>query len=230
MINIVPYKSLGEANHGWLHARHHFSFASYYNPQRMGFGVLRVINDDIIAAGRGFDTHPHQNMEIITYVRSGAITHKDNQGNQGRTVAGDVQVMSAGTGIAHSEFNLETEDTTLYQIWIEPKVKGVKPRWAAETFPKGPINDQLPLLVAGDESAPLFIHQDTKIYAGQIPSGQSLTQSLSGPAYLLASMGTLMINGQALQQGDGAEVTQEKQLSIQAETDAELMIIEIPPF
>ena len=118
MITHYPYEKLGHANHGWLDARHHFNFASYQNPKRQQFGALRVINDDVIKAGAGFDTHPHKNMEIITYVRKGAITHRDSNGNVGRTVAGDVQVMSAGTGVLHSEFNLESEDTNIFQIWI----------------------------------------------------------------------------------------------------------------
>ena len=118
MINLIPYEKLGGANHGWLKAKHHFSFASYQDPRRMSFGPMRVINDDIVAAQKGFDPHPHDNMEIITYVRKGAITHKDNMGNEGRTVAGDVQVMSAGTGVTHSEYNLEDEETSLYQIWM----------------------------------------------------------------------------------------------------------------
>ena len=134
MITIYPYEELGHADHGWLDARHHFSFGRYHNPERMGFGVLRVINDDIIKAGKGFDTHPHKDMEIITYVRKGAITHRDSNGNEGRTEAGDVQVMSAGTGIFHSEYNLEDEDTNIYQIWIEPHKLDVTPDWSAHEF------------------------------------------------------------------------------------------------
>ena len=131
MINLIPYEKLGGADHGWLKAKHHFSFASYQDPNRMNFGPMRVINDDIVAAQKGFAPHPHDNMEIITYVRKGAITHKDNMGNEGRTAAGDVQVMSAGTGVTHSEYNLEDEETSLYQIWMFPNKKNVKPRWDA---------------------------------------------------------------------------------------------------
>ena len=144
----------------WLDARHHFSFSNYQNPKRQQFGVLRVINDDVIKAGTGFDTHPHQNMEIITYVREGAITHRDSNGNVGRTEAGDVQVMSAGTGVSHSEFNRESEDTNIFQIWIDPNQLDVKPRWDSYTFPKQPTADALMLLVSGDGDAPLSIHQD----------------------------------------------------------------------
>ena len=145
MIKIHPYEKLGQHDYGWLKARYHFSFGDYYNPQRMGFGSLRVINDDVVQAGTGFPPHPHNDMEIITYVRRGAITHKDSLGNEGRTEAGDVQVMSAGTGIKHAEYNKEKEDTNLYQIWIEPREEGVAPRWDSAKFPKTPINDALPL-------------------------------------------------------------------------------------
>ena len=123
MINLIPYEQLGGADHGWLKAKHHFSFANYQNPHRIRFGPMRVINDDIVAPKTGFDPHPHDNMEIITYVRKGAITHKDDMGNEGRTEAGDVQVMSAGTGVVHSEYNLENEETNLYQIWMFPNKK-----------------------------------------------------------------------------------------------------------
>ena len=134
MIELRPHLELGGAQHGWLDARHHFSFASYYDPKRMGWGALRVWNDDTIAAHTGFPPHPHRDMEIITYVRKGAITHKDNLGNQGRTAAGDVQVMSAGTGITHSEFNEEGEPTQIFQIWIMPDEKGLPPAWGSKPF------------------------------------------------------------------------------------------------
>src|SRR5687768_13535833 len=136
MIDIRPFASLGHADHGWLDARHHFSFADYYDPARMGWGRIRVWNDDRIAAKSGFPPHSHQDMEIITYVRTGAITHQDSLGNKGRTEAGDVQVMSAGSGVQHAEFNLEPETTTLFQIWIMPDGRGGKPSWGAQPFPK----------------------------------------------------------------------------------------------
>jgi redox-sensitive bicupin YhaK (pirin superfamily) len=131
MIDIRPFGSLGGADHGWLKARHHFSFAHYNDPARMNWGRLRVWNDDEIAAGTGFDAHPHRDMEIITYVREGAITHKDNMGNQGRTEAGDVQIMSAGTGVVHAEYNLESTTTKIFQIWIVPDRRGAKPNCPA---------------------------------------------------------------------------------------------------
>ena len=136
-IDVRRFDSLGGADHGWLKAKHHFSFANYYDPNRMSWGRLRVWNDDEIAPGTGFDPHPHRDMEIITYVRKGAVTHQDSLGNQGRTEAGDVQVMSAGSGIRHAEFNLEPETTTLFQIWIEPTAAGGQPSWGAKPFPKG---------------------------------------------------------------------------------------------
>ncbi len=136
MIEIRPFASLGHADHGWLDARHHFSFASYHDPQRMGWGAIRVWNDDRIAARAGFPPHPHRDMEIITYVRSGAITHQDSLGNKGRTGAGDVQVMSAGTGVTHSEFNLEDEETSLFQIWIETSRPSAPPAWGMMPFPR----------------------------------------------------------------------------------------------
>ncbi len=185
MITHYPYANLGHANHGWLDARHHFSFASYQDPQRQQFGVLRVINDDVIKAGAGFDTHSHRNMEIITYVREGAITHRDSNGNVGRTVAGDVQVMSAGTGVFHSEFNLESEDTNIFQIWIEPNQLEVEPRWDSYKFPKEPTADSLMLLVSGDGDAPLSIHQDAFIYAGHLIEGTELTHPIKHQAYVL---------------------------------------------
>ncbi len=224
------YNELGRANHGWLDARHHFSFASYHNPNRMNFGVLRVINDDIIKAGGGFDSHPHRDMEIITYVREGAITHRDNLGNEGITKAGDVQVMSAGTGVFHSEYNLESEDTRLYQIWIEPNQKGVQPRWDAHSFPKEQRQDgKLTLLVSGDGTAPLFIHQDAYIYGGTLKAGEELLHRLHHrQAYLLVSKGAVLLDGKYLTAGDGAELHHSDVLQLSVQHDAELLLIDLP--
>lgn len=228
MITVYPYSSLGHADHGWLDARHHFSFANYHNDQRMNFGVLRVINDDVIQAGRGFATHPHSNMEIITYVRSGAITHKDNKGNEGRTEAGDVQVMSAGSGIYHSEQNLESEATTLYQIWIEPKQMNVTPRWDSHEFPKK-INQQgLALLVSGDGNAPLMIHQDAYVYAGSLDKGQTFQQPIKHQAYVLVSNGDISLDGVVVNKGDGAEVINQSMVTIIASSAAEVLVLDVP--
>ena len=233
MIKLYPYQSLGHADHGWLDARHHFSFADYWNPDRVHFGTLRVINDDRVASGTGFGTHGHDNMEIITYVRQGAITHKDSLGNEGRTGEGDVQVMSAGTGVRHSEFNKEHEDTRLYQIWIVPNQQGVKPRWEAREFPKSPVTQgPLPLLVSGHaedkDKGALFIHQDAAIYGGRIGRGVTIEQPIRHQAYILASEGSLKVNGTMLNPGDGAEVTDTKTLSITGDTDAEVLVIDVP--
>ena len=228
MINVIKYQDLGHANHGWLDARHHFSFANYHNPERMSFGVLRVINDDVIKAGAGFDTHPHQDMEIITYVRKGAITHRDSRGNVGRTAAGDVQVMSAGTGIYHSEFNFESEDTNLYQIWIEPNKLGVEPRWDAHEFPRDNGEDGLTLLVSGDGKAPLQIHQDATIHAGQISAGTTLTHAIKQQAYVLLSEGEIELNGMRLNKGDGAEISQLRSVEIKALQDSDVLVLDLP--
>lgn len=224
MIKIYPYEKLYMAKHGWLEARHHFSFANYYDPKRMGFGPIRVINDDIIQANSGFPTHPHQNMEIITYVRSGAITHKDSVGNTGRTEAGDVQVMSAGTGIWHSEYNLESDQTRLYQIWIEPDKLDIKPRFAQHKFPKQ--KNKFTLLVSGDENAPLTINQNIKIYAATLEPNITINKTLENSAYLLVSKGKLSINNNNIKEGDGIEITNENKLFFKSEIDTELLIIE----
>jgi redox-sensitive bicupin YhaK (pirin superfamily) len=228
MIKVYPYEELGHASHGWLDARHHFSFANYYNPERMGLGTLRVINDDVIKAGAGFDAHPHRNMEIITYVRSGAITHRDSQGNEGKTLAGDVQVMSAGTGVFHSEYNLENEDTNIYQIWIEPKVRGIKPDWDAHEFPKEPVDTSLKLLVSGDEEAPLHINQDAYIYAGILKADKELDHPIHQQAYLLVSEGEIELEGQHLKKGDGAEVDNTSSIKLYALKDSEVLVIDVP--
>ena len=149
MIERRPFATLGGANHGWLDAKHHFSFAGYHDPKRMGWGPIRVWNDDTIAAGSGFPPHPHADMEIITYVREGAITHQDSLGNKGRTGAGDVQVMSAGSGVRHAEYNMEGGPTTLFQIWIEPKARGGAPSWGARPFPKGERSGRFVTLASG---------------------------------------------------------------------------------
>lgn len=233
MITIYPYENLGGANHGWLNAKHHFSFASYRDPKRMGFGALRVINDDIVRGGTGFDTHPHSDMEIITYVRKGAITHRDSQSNEGRTGAGDVQVMSAGSGVFHSEYNLEEEDTNLYQIWIVPNKKGVQPRWEAASFPKVPVKDALTPLVSGRDAdlmqGALFIYADAAIHGGQLTKGTTITHDLTYQGYVLVSQGEVLLNGKPMKKGDGAEVTELSQLTIEATSDAEVLVIDVPP-
>lgn len=231
MITIYPYENLGRHTIEWLDARYHFSFMYYYNADRVGFGTLKVINDDIVKVGGGFATHPHKDMEIITYVRQGAITHEDSQGNKGRTEAGSVQVMSAGTGIFHSEHNEEPEDTRLFQIWIEPHTKKVKPRWDSAVFPRE-IKNNLSLLVSGypedKDKGALFIHQLACIYGGRIASGTTLTHALRKQAYILVSEGEIELDGKKMKEGDGAEVTDLKQITIKALQISEVIVIDVP--
>ena len=228
MLQHHSFDSLGGADHGWLNAKHHFSFAQYHDPKKLSHGELLVINDDWIAPHTGFDTHPHRDMEIITYVRKGAITHQDNKGNKGRTTAGNVQVMSAGTGISHSEYNLEDEETNLYQIWIEPSEKGVAPKWDAAEFPKELVTDRLQLLVSGDGVAPLQINQNARIFAGRIGEDKEINHSITGKAYLLVAEGDLLVNGLHAKKGDGIAISDEASIILKATTEADLLIIEVP--
>ncbi|MEY4344072.1 MAG: hypothetical protein RI970_766 [Pseudomonadota bacterium] len=232
MISVIKHKDLGGADHGWLKAKHHFSFASYYNPKRMGFGAIRVINDDIIKAKKGFDPHQHNDMEIITYVRSGAITHTDNQGNEGRTEAGDIQVMSAGSGIVHSEYNLEDKETTLYQIWIIPNKTEVKPRWEAKQFPKQPVKNVLNLLVSGFgknyKEGTLGIYQDAYVYGGKINKGDEINYDIKQQAYLLCPYGNITLDSKILEKGDAAEILNIKEFKIKANEDSEVLVIDAP--
>lgn len=233
MIRVFPRATLGGFKNDWLDSRFHFSFADYHDENRMGFGPLRVINDDLIKAGSGFDLHPHRNMEIITYVRSGAVLHRDTLGHEGKTAAGDVQVMSAGRGIAHAEFADPDHDTTLFQIWIEPHTRGLQPRWAQAEFPKAPVRDALKLLVTGraDEMQDdvLSIHQDAALYGGHLVQGTTLTHHVRGDhgAYVVISAGDVIINDTPMSMGDGAEITGISALHIRSLTDAELLVIEV---
>ncbi|PZN94431.1 MAG: hypothetical protein DCF29_25530 [Alphaproteobacteria bacterium] len=229
MIDVRPFNSLGGANHGWLDAKHHFSFANYYDPNRMSWGRLRVWNDDTIAAKSGFPPHPHSDMEIITYVRTGAITHEDSMGNKGRTGAGDVQVMSAGTGVRHSEFNLEDEATTLFQIWIEADKRGAQPSWGAKVFPKSDRTGQFSVLASGDTTDDaLTINADAKVLGATLNAGESLTYSLAEGrrAYLVPAVGEVEVNGVKLNARDGAAIADEPTITITAKADAELVMVD----
>ena len=228
MITHRPFGSLGGSNHGWLDTKHHFSFAGYRDPDRMCHGELMVINDDRIAPNAGFDAHPHRDMEIITYVRSGAITHQDDKGNEGRTMAGDIQVMSAGSGITHSERNLGDGVTSLYQIWIIPKSQGVEPRWETAEFPKRAVSGKLDLLVSGDGAAPLAIHQDATIHAGTLEAGTGLDHPVKGKAYVLVSGGEARIGGIDGAKGDGFGISGEDSVAIEAVKKAEVLVIGVP--
>ena len=234
MIEIVPFASLGRAEHGWLSARFHFSFAEYYNPKRVGFGPLLVWNDDTIQAGGGFPMHPHRDMEIITYVRSGAISHEDHLGNRGRTEAGDVQVMSAGTGIMHSEVNQETEPTTLFQIWIQPHTQRVEPRWEQRRFPKGDRAGQLVPLASGRDrdiaAGALKIHQDATLMGATLTAGSAVSHALGNDrrGYLVVSSGRVRVNGHELGPRDGSAITDAETVVIEAAEDSELLYADLP--
>jgi redox-sensitive bicupin YhaK (pirin superfamily) len=236
MIKHYPYNSLGNANHGWLKSKHHFSFANYYNPTRMGFGKLRVVNDDWVEPNTGFPSHPHRNMEIISFVRSGAITHQDSIGNKGITETGEVQVMSAGTGIVHSEYNRTKEPLTFYQIWIETNKKDVQPRWESKKL-STLQNSKLTLLASGypeDKNSALFINQEARIYGGKIRKGTLFEHVLKHQAYILASDGMFKVedvsgahsSSVTMNKGDGAEITQSNSILIRASTDCEIIIID----
>jgi redox-sensitive bicupin YhaK (pirin superfamily) len=230
MIEVRPFNSLGGANHGWLDAKHHFSFAGYHDPDRMGWGALRVWNDDTIAADSGFPPHPHADMEIITYVREGAITHEDNQGNRGRTEAGDVQVMSAGTGIRHSEYNLESEATRIFQIWIIPNQRGGKPSWGAKPFPKGDRSGRFVTLASGIEgdADALPIRTDARVLGANLKAGETAEYTLGGKrhAYLVPAKGKVEVNGVTLDARDGAAIAEVETLRVTAVEDAEVVMVD----
>jgi redox-sensitive bicupin YhaK (pirin superfamily) len=228
MIDIRKFDSLGHADHGWLDARHHFSFASYHDPDRMGWGRIRVWNDDKIAAKSGFPPHPHRDMEIVTYVRTGAITHQDSMGNTGRTGAGDVQVMSAGTGVTHAEYNLEDEDTTLFQIWIETDRPGAQPGWGAKPFPKDSREGAFQLLASGNpEDEALTIHADAKVLGATVKSGNAIALDADPDRHLyLVPSGRIRVNGVEAGPRDGVAITGESRIEIEAEEDSELVLVD----
>lgn len=234
MIEKRPFDSLGQFDADWLAARYHFSFSGYRDPQRMQWGALRVWNDDTIQPKTGFPPHPHNDMEIITYVRTGAITHQDSMGNRGRTEAGDVQVMSAGSGVAHAEYNLEDEATTLYQIWIQPKERGGKPYWGAAKFPKADRAGSLVTLASGfaDDQAngALPIRQDARVLAATLQKGQSVAYPLEPGrhVYLALAKGSAQVNGVHLGPRDGAAIRDEAEIRIEAGADAEIVLVDAP--
>lgn len=226
---IRPFASLGAANHGWLDARHHFSFAGYHDPDRMGWGSIRVWNDDVIQPQSGFPPHPHADMEIITYVRSGAISHQDSLGNKGRTVAGDVQVMSAGTGIRHSEYNLENEPTTIFQIWILPKRTGAAPSWGSKPFPKGDRSGRWQVLASGFESDTdaLPIRTDARVLGATVKAGEHLDYHVGEGrhAYLVPATGKLAIEGEPVRARDGVAIGP-GHIRLTAVEDSEIILVD----
>jgi redox-sensitive bicupin YhaK (pirin superfamily) len=230
MIERRPAASLGHADHGWLNARHHFAFANYDDPSRTQWGGLRVWNDDEIAPQSGFPPHPHADMEIVTYVREGAITHQDSLGNSGRTEAGDVQVMSAGTGIRHAEYNLEPVTTKIFQIWILPNRRGEGPAWGAKPFPKADRSGKFTALASGydDDAEALPIRADARVLGATLKAGERADYALGAgrKAYLVPAKGAVEVNGVRLEARDGAAVTDEAMLQVTALQDAELVLVD----
>lgn len=232
MIKVITSGERHHADMGWLSTYWHFSFAEYYDPANMNWGALRVFNDDVIRPGRGFGAHPHRDMEIVTYVLEGELEHRDNRGNTGVVHPGEVQVMSAGTGIFHSEYNhAKDRPVHLLQIWILPRTKGRQPRWEQRRFAAAERRGiLLPVVSAGDLPGTLAIDQDAAIYVSALPAGQGvLHRSRPGrKAYLFVIGGALTVNGTPLGPGDQARIADEPELGLAATQDAELILLDLP--
>jgi redox-sensitive bicupin YhaK (pirin superfamily) len=230
MIERRPFAGLGGDKLDWLDTRHHFSFANYRDPARMHWGALRVWNDDEIAPGTGFPPHPHADMEIVTYVRQGAVSHEDSLGNKGRTEAGDVQVMSAGTGIRHAEYNRESEPTSLFQIWIIPTRNGGSPSWGTRPFPAAGRSGRLIALASGDaaDAEALPIRADARVLGARLKRGQTIEYALQPGrhAYLVPASGALTVNGVRIDERDGAAIRDEDVLRVAALADTELVLVD----
>ena len=232
MIDVTAFENLGAFRNEWLNARHHFSFGEYHDPKRMGWGALRVWNDDQIAPGKGFGMHGHRDMEIVTYVRRGAITHRDNLGNEGVTAAGDVQVMSAGTGIVHSEVNAGAEPCLLFQIWILPRLRGVKPRWEARQFPRGDRRGRLVALASGraEDKDAMSIHADAAILGATLAAGETVTHALGAGrrAYVVPTQASLTVNGIEVPVRAGAAIADVPMITITASQPTEIIVADVP--
>ncbi len=230
MIELRPFDRLGGGNHGWLVSKFHFSFADYHDDERMHWGRLRVWNDDEIAPGTGFPTHPHANMEIVTYVTHGAITHKDSLGNIGRTEAGDVQVMSAGTGIQHSEYNLGSDTTKLFQLWILPDGRGGAPSWGTRPFPKDGRAGRFVVLASGraEDGDSLAIRADARVVGATLKAGETIEYALGTGryAYAVPARGSIEINGIRAGTRDGLAIADEDVLRVTATEDAEIVLVD----
>ena len=233
MIDRRPFAKLGGANHGWLDAKHHFSFASYYDPKNMGWGALRVWNDDTIATQSGFPPHSHSDMEIITYVREGAISHRDNLGNVGRTKAGDVQVMSAGSGITHAEYNVEPGTTRIFQIWIIPDQQGQPPSWGERSFPVGDRSGRFVALASGfkEDADALPLRTNARVLGATLKAGETAEYMMAEGryGYLVPARGSVELNGVKLDARDGAAIRDEALLRVTALEDAELVLVDTAP-
>ncbi len=230
MTTIRRSKDRGHANHGWLDARHSFSFADYYDPKWMGFRSLRVINDDTVQPGMGFGTHPHRDMEIITYILSGSLQHRDSMGN-GRVIqTGDVQYMAAGSGVQHSEFNPSSnEPVHLLQIWIVPDHKGAKPRYAEKSFANtAPGTWQLVTSKSGQDDS-IVINQDVNLWLAKLKPEQRLTHSLAHArhAWIHVAEGEVEINGHVLQAGDALALSEETSIRVQARSDSQVLLFDL---
>ena len=231
MIERRAFDRLGGGDHGWLNTRHHFSFADYRDPKRMDWGALRVWNDDEIAPQTGFPPHPHADMEIITYVRQGAITHQDSLGNKGRTKAGDVQVLSAGTGIRHSEYKIEQEPTAIFQIWIIPTRRGGDPGWDTRPFPQGEGAGHFVTLASGidGDADALPIRADARVLGATLKAGETAEYRLAPNrrAYLVPAKGAVEVNGVRIEARDGAAIENERVLTVTALDDAEIVLADV---
>jgi quercetin 2,3-dioxygenase len=229
MITLRPADERGHANFGWLDSHHTFSFGNYYDPNHMGFRAPRVINDDRVSPGAGFNTHPHKDMEIITYVLSGAVAHKDSMGNVATIKANEVQRMTAGTGITHSEFNAsDTEPVHFLQIWVLPETKDLEPGYQQQEFPPDTRRGQWRQVAGGGGDA-VKIHQDVDLYTTLMTAGEarSFTLRSGRHAWVQVAEGKVTLNGQLLAAGDGAAVSDETQLDVLAEADAEVLLFDL---
>jgi redox-sensitive bicupin YhaK (pirin superfamily) len=235
MLNIIPSDQRHQEDFGWLQTRWHFSFGDYYDPKNMNFGPLRVFNDDVVQPGKGFDMHPHRDMEIVTYVLDGQLEHKDSAGNRGVVHPGEIQVMTAGKGILHSEYNPSNDQPVrLQQRWIMPRHKSATPHWGQTQFSaRERLNRLLPVVVpsSGDEkNGAMTIDQDATIYVSKLEAGSAVMHIIAGGrrAYLFIASGSVTVNGQAMAGGDQARVESEHELKIRAEQDAEILMLDLP--
>ena len=232
MITVIKSEERHHRDMGWLSTYWHFSFDDYHDPDNTNWGALRVFNDDIIQPGQGFGAHPHRDMEIVTYVLEGELEHRDNQGNTGVVRPGEIQVMSAGTGIVHSEYNHSTEHPVhLLQLWILPRTKGLAPRWEQRRFSRGDRNGKLlPVVSGGAIPETLTIDQDAMIYVSALPTGQGVTHKSQSDrsAYLFVIAGSLALNGTLLAAGDQARIAHEPELTLRATEEAEMILLDLP--
>lgn len=232
-IEVHPSSERGIAEHGWLHSKHSFSFAGYYNPDRMGFGVLRVINEDVVEPGGGFGAHSHDNMEIVSIVLEGALEHKDSMGNRGIIPASDIQRMSAGTGITHSEFNHSKADVVHFlQIWVYPKERNIKPSYEQKSLSiEGRKNRLLPIVSGTKGGEAIYIHQDATFLLGSLDEEIMVSHKVNNPkhgVYVFVIRGGVSIDGKNLGDGDAAGVTDTDVVKIKASRETDVLMMEVP--